>query len=204
MRSWMKLLPAHHASPSAFAKMPADAITDLIHSVWAAVARQPLAASPWHGLDHWQRVCRVGHHLAVHEGGDPVVIELFAALHDSQRENEWDDPRHGIRAAHFILAHSEHFEVLGPDRLALLIKACRGHNQAGLSDNPTIACCWDADRLDLSRVGIQPDPRYLSTELGRRIADELAAHANPASSASAWLDQQTQPTEQPRQETTPA
>ena len=28
--------------------------------------------------------------------------------------------------------------------------------------------CWDADRLDLSRVDITPEPRYLCTEHGRR------------------------------------
>ncbi len=27
----------------------------------------------------------------------------------------------------------------------------------------TIACCWDSDRLDLLRLGIEPDPYRMST-----------------------------------------
>lgn len=33
--------------------------------------------------------------------------------------------------------------------------------------DPTIATCWDADRLDLLRVGIRPDPARLVTEAAR-------------------------------------
>jgi hypothetical protein len=29
--------------------------------------------------------------------------------------------------------------------------------------------CWDADRLDLGRVGITPDPRRLGTKAGRNL-----------------------------------
>lgn len=36
--------------------------------------------------------------------------------------------------------------------------------------NPTIGCCWDADRLDLGRVGIEPDPELMSTDAGRKRA----------------------------------
>jgi uncharacterized protein len=32
----------------------------------------------------------------------------------------------------------------------------------------TIRTCWDADRLDLGRVGITPHPEYLRTEVARR------------------------------------
>ena len=32
----------------------------------------------------------------------------------------------------------------------------------------TIQTCWDADRLDLGRVGMMPDPRFLSTEIAKR------------------------------------
>jgi uncharacterized protein len=28
--------------------------------------------------------------------------------------------------------------------------------------------CWDADRLDLGRVGKRPSPRFLGTEYARR------------------------------------
>jgi hypothetical protein len=41
--------------------------------------------------------------------------------------------------------------------------------------NPTIGCCWDADRLDLSRVGIEPDTELMSTDAGRRWGRPLTA-----------------------------
>jgi len=33
----------------------------------------------------------------------------------------------------------------------------------------TIGACWGADRLDLTRVGIEPSRRFMSTELGKRL-----------------------------------
>lgn len=33
--------------------------------------------------------------------------------------------------------------------------------------NPTIGVCWDADRLDLTRVGMTPKPKLLSTQAAR-------------------------------------
>jgi hypothetical protein len=37
-----------------------------------------------------------------------------------------------------------------------------------LSTDPTVGVCFDADRLDLGRVGIEPDPELMSTEAGRK------------------------------------
>jgi hypothetical protein len=33
---------------------------------------------------------------------------------------------------------------------------------------PTVGACWDADRLNLLRVGMTPDARFMSTAEGRR------------------------------------
>jgi uncharacterized protein len=38
------------------------------------------------------------------------------------------------------------------------------------SNNITVQTCWDADRLDLGRVGIKPDPKRLFTEEGKKMA----------------------------------
>ena len=38
---------------------------------------------------------------------------------------------------------------------------------------PTLAVCLDADRLDLGRVGITPDPLRLSTFAAKAIASGL-------------------------------
>ena len=48
------------------------------------------------------------------------------------------------------------------------------HTHGQLIDEPTIGTCWDADRLDLGRVGTEPEARYMSTDFGR----EIAAHGS--------------------------
>jgi uncharacterized protein len=45
--------------------------------------------------------------------------------------------------------------------------ACQEHTNGGVSSDPTIGVCWDADRLNLGRVEIRPDPRWLSTKWAR-------------------------------------
>ena len=41
------------------------------------------------------------------------------------------------------------------------------HSVGRLDRDITIQTCWDADRLDLGRVGINPKPAYLGSELSR-------------------------------------
>lgn len=117
-----------------------------------------------HGGSHWARVMHHGLHLASVTEADPLVVRLFAVFHDSQRRDEDEDPGHGARAASLVRKlHSEGGLGLDETRALWLIQACEGHSGGGIAVNPTIAACWDADRLDLGRVGIRPDPRYLCT-----------------------------------------
>jgi uncharacterized protein len=58
--------------------------------------------------------------------------------------------------------------TLDPDRLALLEHAIRNHTKGRTTTDPIIGTCWDADRLDLGRVGMRPHERYMSTKAGRR------------------------------------
>jgi uncharacterized protein len=48
----------------------------------------------------------------------------------------------------------------------------RRHAEGHTSDDPTIGVCWDADRLDLGRVGMRPRARYMSTAAGRKLAGD--------------------------------
>jgi uncharacterized protein len=57
-----------------------------------------------HGTSHWARVRHHGLTVGKERDADLLVIELFAFLHDSQRENEWRDPLHGTRAADFAVS----------------------------------------------------------------------------------------------------
>jgi uncharacterized protein len=121
-----------------------------------------------HGPAHWMRVRRNGLLLAPQTGANPCVVELFAVLHDSCRHNDYHDPEHGPRAAE--LAYDLYLEgriPCGLDELNLLTKACEGHTHGDAHTDPTIATCWDADRLDLHRVGITPDPKRLCTDAAR-------------------------------------
>jgi hypothetical protein len=61
-------------------------------------------------------------------------------------------------------------------RMDLLVTACEIHNGAGTQTDPPLGVCLDADRLDLGRVGITPDPTRLSTSTARDIAIRLAWH----------------------------
>jgi uncharacterized protein len=60
--------------------------------------------------------------------------------------------------------------------MTLLVTACEIHNGAPPQTDPTLAVCLDADRLDLGRVGITPDPEYLSTPTAKSIATRQAWH----------------------------
>jgi uncharacterized protein len=123
-----------------------------------------------HGVAHWSRVRLNGITLAKATGADPVVVELFAFLHDSCRQTDGHDNMHGARAAEFVGTLQGREIYLNESQLATLQHACRDHTHGGISNDPTIATCWDADRLDLGRVGIEPDPEYLCTAAAKNPA----------------------------------
>lgn len=130
-----------------------------------------------HGPRHWLTVLRNGLHLASHHPAEVPVVRLFALIHDSCRHDEWRDPDHGPRAAELAeRLHGDGWFQLEPLSLELLLTACRIHNGADPQDEPTLAVCLDADRLDLGRVGIRPDPKHLSTDRARDIARRGAWH----------------------------
>jgi uncharacterized protein len=119
-----------------------------------------------HGPAHWLRVLANGRALAaLTPGADAEVVGLFALLHDSRRVNEHTDPQHGERAADFVrqLAKQGLLPIEGP-RVAVLAAACARHELGDVSDHPTVGCCWDADRLELSRLHRRPKAELLSTK----------------------------------------
>lgn len=121
-----------------------------------------------HGPDHWQRVEKVGLELAKSTPADTEIISLFALLHDSRRIYDLVDLEHGERSAEYIqeLFDSGHIK-LDKDHLEILIFACKYHNDRSVrSDNLTVNICWDSDKIDLVRVGIDPKDIVLTTEVG--------------------------------------
>jgi hypothetical protein len=96
------------------------------------------------------------------------------------RFNDKHDPLHGPREAELARElHGEAFD-LDEERMRLLEFACEEHTNGGVSSDPTVGICWDSDRLNLWRVGIRPDLRWLSTEAARRASDGLAACSGSA------------------------
>jgi uncharacterized protein len=127
-------------------------------------------SSPIHGISHWETVERNGHYLADFTGADKEVISYFAYFHDCMRENDRRDPEHGLRAAQFAAKHRELID-LTELQFEQLIDACQGHTNAERPDCVTINTCWDADRLDLGRIGLPPNSEFLHSIEAKRIAD---------------------------------
>ncbi len=126
-------------------------------------------SSHLHGESHWLRVAKVGLELARQTPDcDLTVIYLFGLLHDTQRLSEGRDPEHGERASEFAQKLNNQYVSLAPDQLETLTYACYEHDKGKVSDDPTIGLCWDADRLNLWRVGIIPKRKYLSSEIAKQ------------------------------------
>ncbi len=123
-------------------------------------------ALPWyglHGVGHWARVLENGLRLAQVTGANAEVVQLFAVFHDSCRMNEGVDDGHGHRGAELATQlRGDLFELSDHD-FVLLHAACANHTDGLTNANITIETCWDADRLDLGRVGTMPEPRRLCT-----------------------------------------
>jgi uncharacterized protein len=123
-----------------------------------------------HGTAHWGRVRDNGLRLAESTGASRAVVELFALLHDSKRLNDGLDPEHGRRAADFARTLRGSLITLSDDDFESLVYACETHSDGLLEAHATVQTCWDADRLDLGRIGIQPRASRLCTSAARDAA----------------------------------
>ena len=140
----------------------------------AVLAQFRISRHGVHGPSHWARVRSHGFTVGKATGADLLVVELFAFLHDSQRENEWVDPHHGRRAADYASSLNRTFFDLNGGQLDMLCLAMSGHSDGGVHPDATVQTCWDADRLDLGRVGTKPKARYLSIEGAKHIDEAYA------------------------------
>ncbi len=120
-----------------------------------------------HGVNHWARVLENGIRLSASSGARLPVVQLFAVFHDSRRFNDGSDPNHGRRGAAFAKKLRDSFFHLPDQDFDLLTIACADHTLGKTAADVTIQTCWDADRLDLGRVGIRPEPGYLCTQAAK-------------------------------------
>lgn len=128
-----------------------------------------LPLTGYHGLLHWARVWENGLRVASENGADEEVVRLFALFHDARRVNEHIDPDHGTRGGDLAHALRGTLVHLDDTRFELLYEACRLHTDGHISGDATMLACWDADRLDLGRVGIHPKAELLCTDTARAL-----------------------------------
>ena len=161
--------------------------TDVITTATSVLTRELLYAirdqyrCDWwgyHGVRHWARVRAntrlfrltepvevsgqsIHFYPGLRQHIDQVVCDLFAVFHDACRVNEHDDPSHGARGAALARRLRGRYFQISDEQMDQLVHACVHHTD-GLRDGPpTVQACWDADRCDLPRVGIEIDPRRL-------------------------------------------
>lgn len=122
-----------------------------------------------HGVTHWARVLENGRRLCEATSADPEVVALFAVFHDARRVNEYRDDAHGHRGAELAASLRGGLVHLDDRRFELLYEACRLHTDGHTTGDLVLQVCWDADRLDLGRVGIRPSPKRLCTPAAREL-----------------------------------
>lgn len=126
-----------------------------------------------HGECHWERVAMFGQRLCSQDPRiNARVVELFAYFHDCQRKDDGYDEEHGLRAALLLdTIREDLLKELSDEEFSQLRTACRFHTiQIESTGDATIDACIDADRLDLGRVGIIPDPDQMLSSNGARMA----------------------------------
>jgi uncharacterized protein len=138
------------------------------NAVIAAIRKQyRLDWNGIHGVAHWERVRENGLRLSGLTGARTDVIEFFAYFHDACRLNDGRDPEHGARGAELARLLAGSAFDLDSEGVGLLVEACAGHTHGTAAAEITVATCWDADRLDLARVGTWPRPERLCTDAAR-------------------------------------
>lgn len=139
-----------------------------------------------HGERHWSHVNHLGMKLAALMKLNPVqkrCVEVFAWTHDLARRDDGSGNEHAINGAEYF---SNELVTLFPDidelQIEIITSAIKYHSDGVCSEEAfhmgcfehidihsediikVIGCCWDADRLDLIRLGIAPTGKYMSSD----------------------------------------
>ena len=153
---------------------PKEGTFDIVPLRDFCISQRPNYRLKVYGLEHFDRVAENGQKLYI-PGANPYVIHAFAYLHDLERNDNVKDPGHGERTAKLIdRIRGKYLTDFSDVEIQLLKDACRLHETTTQTGNRTIDICLDADRLDLPRLGIYPDPDTMATEKGALLAAELS------------------------------
>ena len=99
------------------------------------------------------------------------VVTLFALFHDSRRRNEATTSGTVFEGRSMPGRYVDRLIHLDDRNFELLYEACRLHTDGLTEGDITLQTCWDADRLDLGRVGITPSPHLLCSDAARELID---------------------------------
>lgn len=139
-----------------------------------------------HGIDHWTRVLINGLRISEFNNANKKVLIVFAFFHDIRREHEAGDPEHGIRAAKYLQSFKYKINI-SKSELDKAMIACEGHTHIMHHDDIDVASCWDADRLDLYRVGVKPDPDRLNSNYSKDSSNISEAMKHSWSKREDWV-----------------
>jgi uncharacterized protein len=131
------------------------------------LAQYRLPPAGVHGVPHWARVAENGRRLAEVTGAHRDIVTLFAYLHDACRILEEWDPDRGPRSAKLAADWRGTYFDLPAHEFDLLYLACAKQGDGLLEADITLQTCWDADRLDIARVGVTVIPSRLCTPAAR-------------------------------------
>lgn len=138
-----------------------------------AIKHSKMGCYSIHGISHWDRVAKNADSLKTSEV-DVLVVKAFAYIHDVERENDGYDLQHGPRAATLVdEIRDSVLAFLNDYEITQLKDACRLHTTTLRTEDATVNACFDADRLDLGRVGITPNPDKMATIQGRILAEKM-------------------------------
>ena len=125
-----------------------------------AVENMKLPPMGIHGVFHWMAVYRNALLMDPSPEHDHYYWS-FAVLHDCCRDDDGADAEHGYRASRVIDSYD-------------MQHAIRLHSH--VTDDKMaprwVRICWDADALDIVRLGIKIDPSRLRTDEARLLWEE--------------------------------
>lgn len=162
----------------------------------------PLASSELHGMRHWLAVRDTAVELLAEEQATcpwaTQTITLFALFHDCARTTEGRCVEHGKAGANRLRAAdlNSYRDAYGDPLFSGLVSAplaryaCEVHTLVDRPDTSpllsgggftrpqlaVIGICLDADRLDLPRVGTLPNPAFMASATGKRLAEAWQAY----------------------------
>lgn len=126
---------------------------------------------PVHGYTHSLRVERNIKLLEKHFKF--MGLREFAFYHDIARVSDSGDDGHGRRAVEILKRARQHpnMACMATELFDKLCYACEHHTSMRRSGDPLIDVCFDADRLDLMRTGMEPCPDAMATHIGAHYAE---------------------------------